>query len=306
MLLQRIHETLHLQHRGHVAQEDPPGAQRAPSAFGLPPGFGEVEEDPVRDQVPEPFGHVAHLQRPLGRGAVVPGHVPLRGPGELLPQLVGDHPAPGPHRPQQREGQGPGSHSRLHHRGPGIDVAPHEDQRQVLGIDHLGLARQVRDQPLQGGPQHHEALLQGGAHGHAVRLAQHVVRGDGAAPDGDGLPGPKRLQVFPVLAVEEDHRLPVAERLPRGPEAVELRRDHGGGVRWKEGAPRTPGAVAGCDEPRSGGEGGIRTPGTLLRYTRFPVVHLKPDSVTSPRSRGRPPEAALRRASSARDTNWTV
>ena len=26
----------------------------------------------------------------------------------------------------------------------------------------------------------------------------------------------------------------------------------------------------------SGGEGGIRTPGTLLEYTRFPVVHLQP------------------------------
>ena len=25
-----------------------------------------------------------------------------------------------------------------------------------------------------------------------------------------------------------------------------------------------------------GGEGGIRTPGTLLEYTRFPVVHLQP------------------------------
>ncbi len=32
----------------------------------------------------------------------------------------------------------------------------------------------------------------------------------------------------------------------------------------------------------NGGEEGIRTPGTLLGYTRFPVVHLKPDSVTSP------------------------
>ena len=26
----------------------------------------------------------------------------------------------------------------------------------------------------------------------------------------------------------------------------------------------------------SGGEGGIRTRGTLLKYTRFPSVHLKP------------------------------
>jgi hypothetical protein len=26
----------------------------------------------------------------------------------------------------------------------------------------------------------------------------------------------------------------------------------------------------------AGGEGGIRTPGTLLEYTRFPVVHLQP------------------------------
>ena len=32
----------------------------------------------------------------------------------------------------------------------------------------------------------------------------------------------------------------------------------------------------------SGGEGGIRTPGTLLEYTRFPVVHLQPLGHLSP------------------------
>ena len=39
----------------------------------------------------------------------------------------------------------------------------------------------------------------------------------------------------------------------------------------------TPGGVK-----NSGGEMGIRTPGTLLAHTRFPIVLLKPDSDISP------------------------
>ena len=86
------------------------------------------------------------------------------------------------------------------------------------------------------------------------------------------------------------------------PSSIERRKEAGKALRWSGRSQKTPGGViqafhfcgticgttflSDCFCCIIGGEGGIRTPGTLLTYTHFPGVLLKPLGHLSRKHRG--------------------
>ena len=190
----------------------PPGRSTRATRLRELPGLGQVEDDAVhRLLVAEPFldraqphgevGHLAHAHVDVGQRAA----------RELVALLVGDHPALGAHRAQQRQGQRAGAGAGLEHATARVDVGPEQDHRQVLGVDDLGAARHLQHELGQRGPQGQVAQPHRGAHPRAVGLADDGVVRDPAAVGVEGLRLAQEDQVALAALIDEQDLLTVLE-----------------------------------------------------------------------------------------------
>ena len=101
--------------------------------------------------------------------------------GVVGANLVGGDAAGGTDRAQQRAGQRARAGAGLEHPGAREDVAPHQDLRGVLGVDHLRAARHGQHVVGEQRPQREVGGAAGGGDHRALRLADHVVVRDRAA-----------------------------------------------------------------------------------------------------------------------------
>ena len=135
----------------------------------------------------------------LRRRAVEARDVVARHRGEVLAQLVGDRAGRSDRRraaAPMRERAGPGAD--LDDARARTDVAPEQDRTDVLRVDQLRLARQVRDELGVGRPQ-----APGGARPSAVATLDALRDGRSASSQGIGAPrtlmrppAPERAEVL--------------------------------------------------------------------------------------------------------------
>src|SRR6185369_973304 len=154
---------------------------------------------------------VAELDRPLRRRSVEARDV-LAGHGrELGSQLVGRELPRRSDRPQERDRRRPGSDADLDDARAGVNIAPDQDGADVLRIDDLRLAGQVRDQLRVRRPKDLQVLAGGAPYDRAFGEADQLLGGEGRTPDADALPGSQGPEVLARLAVDEEDGVAILE-----------------------------------------------------------------------------------------------
>ena len=202
----------------------------------------------------QPVLQVAHLDRPVRlRTAEEALDVVPRDVGEVRATLVGRDPPRGPHRAQQRAGQGTGTDAGLHHMRAGEDVGQSDDRRGVLGVDHRGPARHRQHEITQQGAQDQVGDAGEGGDHDPLGLADEVIMGDRPLVGVELLARDERERVVAALRVGQLDEVPRLE----GPVPV-------GPGRGRRRSARVVGVGAG------GGAGGrgFRTVGRVRRVRR--------------------------------------
>jgi len=153
LLGETVAKLLHLDRRWEIGQQDPAREERFPCVGDRLPRLGQVEDDPVDLPLVDPLVDVADLDLVVRAFPEVPAHRPGAARSEVLPHLVGDHPARRADRLQQLDGQGAPADAGLDHSRPGEDVRPHQDGARILRIDDLGVPLLVHDELDVGGAE---------------------------------------------------------------------------------------------------------------------------------------------------------
>ncbi len=167
----------------------------------------------------QPILQVAHLDRPVRlRTAEEALDVVPRDVGEVSATLVGRDPPRGPHRAQQRAGQGTGTDAGLHHVRTGEDVGQSDDRRGVLGVDHRGPARHRQHEVTQQGAQDQVGDAGEGGDHDPLGLADEVIVGERPLVGVELLARDERERVVTALRVGQLDEVPRLEGpVPVGP-----------------------------------------------------------------------------------------
>src|SRR5262249_51700428 len=181
------------------------------------PWLGQVDDRAIDAALDDPGTGIGHAQRPVRRRTVMARDVVACHGSEVLADFVRDQLAGWTDRSQEGEGERRGTRADLDHVMARSDVAPEEKRPDVLGIDRLRLAGQARDELRIGGTQHEKTLAGRGLDHRALWAADDGVTGDGPAAHGDTAALSQGAEVAPALAVEQHHRLAVAQQGPRRP-----------------------------------------------------------------------------------------
>ena len=140
------------------------------------------------------------------------GYVVPRQLGEIFPDLVGEEMPLRSDSAQQGHGQSAWPYSGLHNLGAGKNIRPDENGPDILGINDLGLAREIGDELRQRWPEDQKGLVHRGAHDEAFFLTDDFLDGNRPSADRDFLASLQSFQALPFLAVVKDNRLAFAQR----------------------------------------------------------------------------------------------
>src|SRR3990170_164008 len=209
---QRLHRLLRLGHGGHIGSPDPAGAQRLARVWDDAPGLRQVQEESVHRTIRDPRIDVERPQDQVLHWAEQALDVPHRLPGKVLPYLVGDDPASGADRAQQRHCQRARPRSRLEDRRARVDVAPEQQHAEVLRVDHLRAAGHLQDELGQGGTQDEEALPAGRLHADPFLLTDQGIEREFAAAQVVEAPGLEDDKIAAAPSVEEENGLTLHQR----------------------------------------------------------------------------------------------
>src|SRR3989338_3393639 len=133
------------------------------------------------------------------------GYVVPRQLGEIFPDLVREEMPLRSDSAQQGHGQSAWPYSGLHHLGAGKNITPDENRPDILGINDLGLSREIGDELRQRWPKDQEGLAHRGAHDDAFFLTDDLLDGNCPSADRDFLASLQSFQELPFLAVVKDN-----------------------------------------------------------------------------------------------------
>ena len=85
----------------------------------------------------------------------------------------------------------------------GKEIGPNQDGPEILGINHLGVARQIGNKLRQTRAENQERLVHRGTDDAAFLMTDDILDGDFSAADGDGAALIEPRQVFSVFAVKK-------------------------------------------------------------------------------------------------------
>jgi hypothetical protein len=207
-LSQGIHQGFDLDDGGEIPYEYPARQQAICCVRNYPPGFRDIQDDPIKPRFRDPLIDIALLYLQIGWLPHIELDVFFGPLDELLAPLIGDDLALCSYGTQQGKGEGAGADPRFENGASGVDVGIEEDEGEVFRIDDGGVPLHVHDVLYESRPEDEERVALRGAHHRSLGFADDLGVEDFALVEVDVpfFPHPVE-ELLVVLHIQEDDAL---------------------------------------------------------------------------------------------------